>query len=428
MGIKTNKWLTQEASISVLIVYLFLLILLFLAFITLGKIDALPNSHSLLQWDAKWYESIIQNGYSFHENIQSNAGFFPGFPLLWKTIGLGVLGISIVNLFLFLSAFYLLCKLLKASNLVALIVLSLPSIFFFYVPYSESLFYLLTVLAIIAWRKEKWWMVVLMCILLAFVRPVIFFLIPAIFMAFLLKKQWKSYWKTLLVMSALIAGTMLGFYYIGQITGDFFAYSKSQIGNWGHEFSLPAFPLTTWRGYRILWLDGLALFTVLTIIFVALKIMYQSWVKQNKSSLNTLDIISLFYTCMIFVYVFFFHPKENGLTSMLSLNRYIFCNPFLHYLLLKYLISFEWKRTHLLSIIGISVVCVVILGFPYHALVGLSYTKSILFFVGFIGFILLESSLLYKNQRFLIICLIILINLILQLYVFQGFLKGNWIG
>lgn len=425
---KLNGWFNKEAGLTIIMTYVVMISVSIFGLILIGKIDTSDFSNSLLQWDANWYNSIVQNGYIYLDGSQSNAGFFPGFPAVWKFLGFGGLGISIFNLLLFLSSFLLLIKAMKVSNLQALFILSLPSIFFFYVPYSEALFYALSALAIVSWRSKKWWLVGISFFVLALIRPVVFFLFPAVFVLLLFQRSKRGLRRIAGLLVILMAGTFFGFYHIGKVTGDFFAYSNAQIQNWDHSFSIPGLPLTTWRGYRILWLDGLAFLTTLGVAVMAV-----NWIVKNirglfKTAVDELDVLSVVYTGMTLIYVLFFHGKEEGSTTILSMNRYVFCSPFLHYLMLKYLRSFEWNKqskTMLISLLG---TVLIVFGFPYHTVVGLSFNLSILFFMGVSLYFLAHSAMLFKKRFIWVNIILIIINLGLQAYVFQGFLKGNWIG
>lgn len=410
----------------VLLIYLFGYSSLF----TLGILSEIPNNSNLLNWDASWYYSIGQKGYFLDLENQCNAGFFPGFPYLWKSIGLPPIGISIFNFIFFVTGVYLLKIVTNSSWVKALFIISLPSIFFFLVPYSESIFYLFGVLFIIAWVKKKLFYVILFALILSFIRPVFFFLIPAIIGLFLLKKKYSSIWKpSIFTIIALILGAALGFTVIGLETGDFFAYSKSQVIQWEHEFKIPSYPLTTWRGYRILWLDGLALFlSVLSVLILFIEF-YRVRIKGKETKLSDIEIIGLGYLFMILIYVLFFHPVEDGRTTILSMNRYVFCNPFLHFIFLKRIGKVELNANAFLKIFVASIFVALLIGFPFYSIVELNYSSSLIFSLGLmIFFIILSINFFKVKYNRLLLITTSIVFFLLQLYLFNSFLKGNWIG
>ena len=114
---------------------------------------------------------------------------------------------------------------------------------------------------------------------------------------------------------------------------------------------------------------------------------------------------------------------------MISMNRYVFCNPFLHYLLLRRMGKISLTRRSVVMIIISAVIAVSFLGFPFASVVGLDQTKSILFLIGLFGVMITSTLILFKLKydKFVRI-LFIVAGVLLQLYLFNSFLKGNWIG
>ncbi len=398
----------------------------------LGLAPKFPSNENLLNWDAAWYSSIKEDGYSFTPNAQSNTGFFPLFPMLWKVLHLSAIGISVLNAILFAIGSSLMAIALNKTWKEMLVIVCLPSLFFFYIPYSEALFYLMGAMVLLGLHKNLMWLFYIALFLSCMVRPVLFFFIPAIIVVFLLKRNSGFGWVKLLISVSIIgAATALSFFIVGSSSNDFFAYTKSQIGNWDHSFSLPGFPLTTWRGYRMLWLDGLALFILGLIGLVIVKLLKfeAANIKRGTSYLNPAEIFASIGLIMSLFYVVFFHLEEDGRTSLMSLNRYVFCSPLLHFLILSYFGKMSLSKKGMIIPISAGILSIVLLGFPYTHVVGLEYSKSLLFLGGclimWLGYYVV--TLKHKNQ--MIYSLIFYaFNIALQLYLFQSFLKGNWIG
>ncbi len=417
--------------LAFILTYSLIIVVLYYSLYHLGVLKKLPMTQNLLNWDASWYYSISSEGYYFKPNEQSNAGFFPGFAYLWKVLGLSPLGISIVNLLLFLSGAFMLKEVIKSSYLKLFLIVSLPSVFFFYLPYSESLFYFFSSIFIISWYKNWKYLTFVFALALSFVRPVFFFLIPALLGIFLLKKQegFQYVKSSLVIMIGLLIGASLGMLIIGEQVGDLFAYSKSQIIFWEHGLKWPSFPLTTWRSYRILWLDGLALLlTVCAVIILIrdfLRVHFFNW----KTQLSIIEIVALGYLMMILVYIIFFHPVENGRTSILSINRYVFCNPFLHFVLLKRIGTIKLSLKHIAIPLMASILVVLAIGVPFASIVQLNYEQSLIFSGALLAFFMASSLVFYKwrYQKYYSI-LFLATSLIVQLYLFNSFLKGNWVG
>jgi len=115
------------------------------------------------RWDAVWYLSIADDGYG---GDKAKAVFYPLYPLLAKVVGLVVgsslVGALLVSLACFLAALVLLRRLAELElgardgRAAVLLVAFFPSAFFFSGIYSESLFLLLSVGALLAARTERW--------------------------------------------------------------------------------------------------------------------------------------------------------------------------------------------------------------------------------------------------------------------------------
>lgn len=397
-----------------------------------GIFTILPTNTNLVHWDASWYQSIVQNGYYYLPDEQSNAGFFPGFPLLWKALGGSPLLMSLVNALLFLIGIYVLNKTTRATTMQLIYLMTVPSALFFFVPYSEALFFLFGAGIIYSWERKKLKLLLVMAILAALVRPVFFFLLPAIVLTHLLtyKKRnteigWKQY---LLIFTGVIFGALLGFSIIAYYTGDFFAYSKSQVEQWNHTFGWPSLPFTTWRGARMLWLDGLGLFVVVLAMISLVKMTYTRFVKFIPVQVSAMEIMSLGYLVMIFVYVLFFHPEEEGRTSLLSMHRYVFCSPFLYFLMFKNMSRYTINQSNLITLLTALFISLIAIGFPFGALLNWP-TNPILFYAAVIVFFLIQSLVLVQAKADKYILLTVsLVNLSLQLYLFHSFLNGNWVG
>lgn len=411
-------------------IHIGVLFILFFCLYFIGVIEIVPSNDTLIQWDAGWYKSIVDNGYVFQKDIQSNTGFFPFFPFIWKYIGLSNVGISILNYLMFLLGVFLVCQTIpNLKNRTILFSLSFPSLFFMYVPYSEALFFLTASLYLYGNYKSQIYLKVLALLLASFARPIIFFFLPAIiFSEFLGTGNTSSKTKAIIGYSLMIfIGTFVSFYIVGYSSNNLFAYSDSQINNWDHSFSIPSLPLTTWRGYRILWLDMLGLWIVISALLGSFVYFIKTISSKMKLTFDKNLLLSLSYLSMIFIYVLFFHPKEesSGLTSILSLNRYVFCSPFIFYLMYYY---FTRKEININKVVLVAlVISLVFVGFPLQGLVGLTYVKTIAFILLVVLFLIAQVSPKLIQYR-LVSLLVYLTNTTLQVYLFQSFLKGNWIG
>jgi hypothetical protein len=119
-------------------------------------------------WDGEWYEKIITRGYQYDPDRQSSVAFFPAFPVLgWLLAGAGLrpdLALVLAAHACLAAAFVVLTAYVKErfpdapSELVTSVVLAFgvfPTTFFFRMAYSESLFILLSILAV--YGMERRW-------------------------------------------------------------------------------------------------------------------------------------------------------------------------------------------------------------------------------------------------------------------------------
>jgi hypothetical protein len=124
------------------------------------------------RWDAGWYLSLARDGYHFVPGQQSNAAFFPLYPLLIRFVhtfspgdsdgswlNAGIL-VSNVMLLVGLTYLFLLVRMdfdaptARRSVLYALV---FPTTLFFSAVYTESSFLAVTVACIYYARKGQWW-------------------------------------------------------------------------------------------------------------------------------------------------------------------------------------------------------------------------------------------------------------------------------
>jgi hypothetical protein len=122
-----------------------------------------------VHWDATWYLRIAEHGYQTHvAALRGGQGFFPVYPLLARALGgfAGAGAATIAAIAISLAAFGLALRLLHrlarldlgqrgADATVALVAFA-PVAFFFSAPYTESLFLLLSVAALLAARSGRW--------------------------------------------------------------------------------------------------------------------------------------------------------------------------------------------------------------------------------------------------------------------------------
>ena len=223
-------------------------------------------------WDTSWYMSIVQHGYHFVQGKQSNAAFFPLYPLLVKifsfytnnTTIILITGFALSNIFCLLACFYL-YKLVKIdySESIAfksvLFLLIYPVSFFFSIFYTEGLFLFLIVATFYYARQKNWPMVALFGFFLPLARSIgIFVLIPLVIEYLDLNSNDLELTKRffinnfqkikvdILYLLSLPAGAVAYMSYMYLKFGNPLIYLQAQIP-WGTKFSSI---ITTWNNYH----------------------------------------------------------------------------------------------------------------------------------------------------------------------------------
>ena len=117
-----------------------------------------PLSSQSANWDAAIYKCISQHMYAPDKECydQVRAAFFPLFPVVWKALGVGEMGVSIFNHIVFSISIFLLLVKFKLYNIYAFSVLTYsPVLLYFVIPYTESLFLFLFTLYVIFQSRNQ---------------------------------------------------------------------------------------------------------------------------------------------------------------------------------------------------------------------------------------------------------------------------------
>jgi hypothetical protein len=297
--------------------------LLFTAFVILlliaNKGDHLQQVN-LLNWDAAHYYQIAMHGY----NEEYRTAFFPLFPLLWKVLNLFPLGISILNGLIFSISTSLLVSYYKVNLKLHLLLLSIPSLFFMFIPYTEALFFLFGTILLIGFNKNSLVLIITGLLLSSMVRPSAYVFIPAIFITeYITKTNITSFIKrslgfTLVTLLGLFSTVLIQYLY----TNKWFVFFSAQQ-QWDNSLRIPKLPLTSWAGGTITRLDGTALLVGLIAFFILIRIVVRYFKSINTNTISRSFLFSLLYLCGISLIVLLFRGG-----SLFSLNRFIYASPY----------------------------------------------------------------------------------------------------
>jgi hypothetical protein len=375
--------------------------------------EELFHSGNFLNWDAEHYNWIRENGY---EGFR--VAFFPLFPLVWRILHVGIYGIVILNGIIFLVSFYVLAKDLKLSITEMLICLSIPSFIFFYLPYTESIFFLSSTILLLGLKHDRVPLVCIGLLLATLSRPAFTIFIPALVIVELFSEKRKNLMGRLGLYFSVIAVGMLLVGIIQYVdTGEWFKFFSIQK-NWGNELQIPALPLTTWAGDFMVRLDSAA-FLVGTIAGGFLTAFILKIKPINKLSIPKEVLFSLAYLGGISLSVLIFRGG-----SLYSLNRFVFATPFIivafHFWLKQ---GYSFNTRQLLIIFGL----IFAFWFLFGSYVHIQNLLKFLFLTVYMFLIFVmrsDNDLLRKMGAILFISL----NIIFQVVLYVRFLSGDWVG
>jgi len=210
------------------------------------------------RWDAVHYTQIAQYGY---QNIYDTA-FFPLLPLLIRGVafifgnqGYIAIGMILSNLAL-LGALFVLYQLAadmlgdRVGRRTLLYLCIFPTAFFFFAPYNESLFLLLTAGTFLAIRRQKWWLAGLLGLFAALTRSAgVLLVFPYLYELWVANKGMadgkqsivstlRQALPRLLPIVLIPLGTLLYCLYCWKMFHDPLAFSTVQ-SHWDRQLTLP---------------------------------------------------------------------------------------------------------------------------------------------------------------------------------------------
>lgn len=202
------------------------------------------------KWDAHWYMSVIREGYSWVDQMQSNVAFFPLYPLLtraggWLLGGSYLLAGLLLSLALFFIALVYLFLLVEqdfgsgvASRAVWFIAI-FPTAFFFNSFYTESLFLLGSVASFYYARNDKWALAGLWGFVAALTRVTGLLLLIPLAWEYLSQRSFslERIRPGLAWLGLIPGGTLL---YMGYLYREFarpMAFAETQVDAWSHKFT-----------------------------------------------------------------------------------------------------------------------------------------------------------------------------------------------
>ena len=322
-----SRWLPLLAG------HILFLIVVYSLLYAVGLVHNAPSSASLIAGDAGWYESIRRNGYVPNPTGQSNLAFFPLFPYFWRVLGLGSVGISVLNACLFLVSSTWLAQTFNLRRYQVLLLLSIPSVLFCFAPYTEAMFFFFGTILLRGLHRRQLGYTVLGLLGCCLTRSAASLFVPAFILAEVLACSSRAEVPRLLLrlgagLATIAAALALVMYMHYLATGNPFVFFDTQQ-YWSHRlyWPLPRI-LHSGGGTPMLGLDLLALFIGLFALCVSLALgirWLSGWRRPVAVAMPSRAFtFSLAYcTGILFVILLFYY---NG--DIANISRYLLATPF----------------------------------------------------------------------------------------------------
>ncbi len=380
------------------------------------------SSEKMTVWDGSHYDWIKKTNYEREKDF----AYYPLFPFFWKATGLSTLGISILNIFLFAIGMFFMLKIFKdkLSFSGVLLLLCVPYMVIFMMPYSEALYFIFIAFGLFGIIKEKYWIYFLGFLFASMTKSssllfVILFLCLEGLYAFNHRDIVLFFKRFLKAILPVVLGMFLVMCFQYLMGAPSFFQSIISQRYWGKYLSLPELPFSFWsnEGRSIivpfLYLYFLPMLVVLAREFVLFLRKKQDYVFDKWKYVRLICI--LFLVGNVFTALF----TQHG--GLYSLARYLLATPFFVFLLFD---TFAKNRNNLSQILCLSIgLITIILCKDYFTKIDFFGTYLVVI-TSFMAFFhrRITSKLLYP-----LLVIIALMNVCWTAYMFNCFLLDGWI-
>ena len=288
-----------------------ILFLGFLYSLITGTAFAIPEDY----FDAVNYRWIATEGY----HLDFLTAYFPGFPFIWSLFNGALLPMVFVNGLLWFASMILLRRYLPLKSSSLLVASVMPGVLFFFLPYSESLFFFLTALIAIGVHRRSWALILTGMLFAAMTRPTSAVLVPAVGVALFLKESnsRNALLKTSLVGVIGLIGVFFVLLIQSAYTGSLWSFFNVQNEHWGNGISFPKLPFYSWGGDLVTMIDGTSLFIGLAAGVTLVRTIGS---RRNLRPVHYFGFAGLFFTALLVIFT-----RGGGI---FSLNRFILATAF----------------------------------------------------------------------------------------------------
>lgn len=366
---------------------------------------------NLLNWDAEHYAFIAQSGYD-----QLRTAFFPLFPIIWNLTNLSALGITILNGGLFIFAFAALAREYQPRLHELLLIAAVPTFIFYFLPYSESFFFMGSTIILLGYRKNMLPALFAGFLICSLSRPAVAVFLPAIVLTEFLtySKGDKSILRGTFSIAGLAIGLVIALVIQRLQVGEWLTFFQVQAEHWDNSLQVPELPLRSWAGLWITVLDGTALFVSLIAGYGLLKFILAA--KSLRITTERSLVFSLFYLLGIGLLVLLFRGG-----ALFSLNRFVFATAFFVVAAFYYVRQVQPFRSLYFAL------AMFLYWLFFNSFVHIQTLLKYLAATLFNGLAILSFTA-HKSLRTASLIVFFAGLVILQLYFFHRHISGYWIG
>ncbi|ALW84482.1 hypothetical protein AUC43_04920 [Hymenobacter sedentarius] len=389
-----------------------------LVLLVLALDAAFPSAWHLTQgafghWDALHYLHIRLHGYDV-----MRTAFFPLFPFLWRWLNVSAVTISLLNLGLFAVSFAVLAWQFAWSRRQMALLLTVPSLLFMVLPYSEAVFFASGVLVLVALRQNVLWLYCLGLVLSCTSRSAAFVMLPAVVATFVLayRDRRAGLWPTLAAAGATLLGLGISVVVHYWYTGRWFVFFAAQR-LWDNRLRWPALPLANWGGSFQTRFEAPALLIGLGCAAGLGWLAYRHWRRPLPASARP-AVFSLAYVAGITLVTL---ATKGGV--LVSLSRYVYATPYFLLLLAEFVRRVRLSNRQLLALLGLMEVTWLGLFAAY------GHIRTLLGFTLVSGAVLLWAlnAHLHPRVRRLALLPTLLVGTGLLLWLLARFLQHEWV-
>lgn len=380
------------------------------------------TSEKMTVWDGSHYNFIKEEMYSDIKNF----AYYPLFPLFWKATGLSTLGISLLNIFLFALGMWVMFKIFK-NNLSwkhLLLLLCVPYMVIFMMPYSEALYFVFIALGLYGILKEKYWFYFFGFLLASMIKSssllfVILFLCLEGLYALNHRSISLFFKRFLKAVFPVVLGMFLVMLFQWIMGAPSFFQSIISQKYWGKSLSLPQLPFSFWSNEsRSITVPFLCLYFLPMLVVLAREVVL-TLSSKRRIAFDKWKYVRLI--CIVFLVGNVFTALFTQHGGLYSLARYLLATPFFVFLLFD---TINRKRNNFLQIVYLVIgVITIIICKDYFTKVDFFGTYLVIvtsFFAFFYHKI--NTKILYS-----LLAIIVLLNVCWTAYMFNCFLLNGWI-